>query len=71
MDSTLTMSKETEQEPVPRPTHWVWDDDPDESCCGLDMTDHPFVDDENLPVNCHNCIEAIKFVEWIEENLNG
>jgi hypothetical protein len=71
MDSTLTMSKEVEEKSDPRIIHWVWEDDPDESCCGLDMTGRPFVDDEELPVDCPNCIEAIKFVAWLEENLNG
>ena len=71
MGLTLTMPEETIENVNPDPVHWVWDDDPDESCCGLDMSGSSFVDDEGPEVDCQNCLRAIKFVEELERNLNG
>lgn len=71
MGLTLKMSEETKENDNSVPIHWVWDDDPDESCCGLDMTGSSFVDDAGPEVNCQNCLSAIKFAEELERNLNG
>ncbi len=70
-DMVMTQAMpEQKQEPDPSFVHWVWDDDPDESLCGKDVTGHTWYSD-GTPVDCTNCIEVDKFVTWLEEKLNG
>lgn len=46
--------------------HWVWDDDPDESLCGKDVSHKKWNDGS---VDCLECIEVDKFVRLVESFL--
>jgi hypothetical protein len=36
--------------------HWVWDDNPDEALCGIDMVGQEWATD-NDPITCARCLE--------------
>lgn len=70
MGSTLMMSEETKQEPDPKLVHWVWDDDPDESLCGIDLTGEPWIDD-SIAVDCKKCEEVADLLDELEGEYDG
>jgi len=67
---TLMKSEEDRQELKSNFCHWVWIDDPDESLCGKDMSNHNWVSDE-VAVDCPECLWTEEFLEQIENNLGG
>jgi len=47
--------------------HWVWDDDPDESLCGKEVSWSTWNEAE---VDCHNCLKVDAFLKLVE-NFNA
>lgn len=43
--------------------HWVWDDDPDESLCGLDVNNQNWTEGK---IDCPNCLEIDAFMKVVE-----
>lgn len=52
---TLSMTQTSMTKESSEIIHWVWDDSPDESLCGKDMSNERF-SNEGEQVNCEDCI---------------
>lgn len=43
--------------------HWVWEDDPNESLCGQDLSNKSWTD---AIIDCQMCLEVDAFVKLVE-----
>ncbi len=69
-DGETTELEDIEAE-IPEPVHLVWEDDENESLCGLDVSNMAWEQSTEPVTICSACLEARKFVEELEEKLNG
>ncbi len=72
MATTLMKSEQENQETDndDDTVHYVWDDDPDESMCGKDVSGTAWQSND-VEVNCEACLDAAEFVREIEERLGA
>lgn len=48
--------------------HWTWEENDNESYCGLDVTNEPWIPD-SVPITCKRCIEIDMLCEmWEAQN---
>lgn len=69
-DDEITESENIESSD-PEPVHLVWEDDENESLCGLDVSNMDWEQSTGPVTICSACLEARKFVEELEEKLSG
>lgn len=73
MATTLMKSDQENQESdndEEETVHYVWEDDPDESMCGRDVSGTIWQSND-VEVNCEACLDAAEFVREIEERLGA